>query len=70
MMNLMDRRTPAEKEPALAVGVAMAALLSAFRAMGWLTPEQEQAWLPVVLIAAPLLQAAVTRRFVRPAKDP
>jgi hypothetical protein len=55
------------REPALAVGVVFSALLAAVRTMGWLTPEQEQAWLAVALIIAPLAQAWVTRRYVSPA---
>lgn len=63
-------RPLAAREPALAVGLVFAALLSAVRAMGWLTPEQEQAWLAVAVVLAPLAQAAATRRYVSPAQAP
>jgi hypothetical protein len=53
------------REPAQAVGVvaAIVALLVAYRVLDVATAE---AWKALAIIAVPLLQAHVTRRFVMP----
>ena len=64
----------ATREPALTVGAVVAlvgAVLTLLIAFGVdLTEEQQNAILRVVAIAAPLVAAVVTRRFVTPAEKP